>query len=398
MHFGPIPAEQTGFLNQITTHGLIAFGSAWLVLRRGWINTSQIIVCFFLTVHISLVAFGLNGQHVHFFYPVAMLMPLLLINGKRPWLRFILALFPVAALIVHQYHFKILGGESLFGPRPMIYSPEQVLPDLIGGQLILLLLAHLFIRGRDAAERRLEDEHRKSEQLLLNILPEDVAVELKEKGITEPRLYSSATVCFTDFKGFTQIAESLTPTELVGELDRCFSYFDGLMERYNLEKLKTIGDSYMFAGGIPAENRTHPVDCVLAALEIQAFMNQMKSIKESQGLPYWELRLGIHTGDLVAGVIGQRKFAYDVWSDTVNTASRCESSGIPGKVNISGNTYELVKDFFECEYRGAVPTKNKGNMDMYFVLGLKKDLHRPGEPRIPNEQFLENYRALKGEP
>lgn len=150
-----------------------------------------------------------------------------------------------------------------------------------------------------------------SEKLLLNILPREVAHELKTEGTSKLRHYPSATVCFTDFEGFTKITESLESAELVAELDRCFSYFDSLMDRYNLEKLKTIGDSYMFAGGIPNSNSTHAVDCVMAALEIQAFMNQMKEIKNSQGLPYWQLRLGIHSGDLVAGVIGEKKFAYD---------------------------------------------------------------------------------------
>lgn len=213
--------------------------------------------------------------------------------------------------------------------------------------------------------------------------------------MSKPRHYASATVCFTDFEGFTKIAETLSPSELVDELDRCFSYFDSLMERHKLEKLKTIGDSYMFVGGIPKSNSTHAVDCVLAALEIQAFMNQMKEIKAAQNLPYWQLRLGIHSGELIAGVIGDKKFAYDVWSDTVNTASRCESSGMTGKINISSSTYELIKDFFQCEYRGEVPAKHKGQIKMYFVLGLLPELQREGHPNIPNAKFEIRYVNLK---
>lgn len=166
----------------------------------------------------------------------------------------------------------------------------------------------------------------------------------------------------------------MTPTELTKELDACFSQFDNICDRYNLEKLKTIGDSYMCAGGIPKKNNTNPIDIVMAALEIQAFMNQMKDIKEMLGLPYWQLRLGIHTGPLIAGVIGEKKFAYDVWGDTVNLASRMESSGEIEKVNISGITYELIKDFFDCEYRGKIKAKNKGEIDMYYVKNLKDDL------------------------
>lgn len=234
-------------------------------------------------------------------------------------------------------------------------------------------------------------EKEKSERLLLNILPKEIAEELKRKGFAEPTLFESVSVMFTDFKGFTKIAENLTPQELIRDLDACFGQFDKITERYNLEKLKTIGDSYMCASGVPRPSETHAIDCVLAALEIQSFMNMMKEIKESQGFPYWELRLGIHSGPLVAGVIGEKKFAYDVWGDTVNTASRMESSGTPGKINISGTTYELVKEFFECEYRGKVNAKNKGEVDMYYVNRLKSEFSKDEEGKVPNKKFWELY-------
>jgi len=236
-----------------------------------------------------------------------------------------------------------------------------------------------------------ELERQKSEKLLLNILPKDVAIELKEKGFAEPVLFESVSVMFTDFKGFTQIAETLSPQELVKDLDACFVQFDKISERYNLEKLKTIGDSYMCAGGIPKRNKTHAIDCCLAALEIQNFMNLMKKLKEEQGFPYWELRLGIHTGPLVAGVIGERKFAYDVWGDTVNTASRMESSGTPGRINISYTTYELVKEFFDCEYRGEVNAKNKGTVKMYYLNRIRDDSAGDENGLIPNAAFWKRY-------
>ncbi|MCB1305970.1 MAG: adenylate/guanylate cyclase domain-containing protein, partial [Leptospiraceae bacterium] len=251
-----------------------------------------------------------------------------------------------------------------------------------------------FVRAVKRAEDALAKEHEASEQLLLNILPQEIAAELKKSGSSKPRYFENTTVCFTDFVGFTQISESMSPEDLVSELDRCFSYFDNVIGRHNLEKLKTIGDSYMFAGGLPVPSPTHAVDCILASLEIQAFMEQMKEIKSQQGLPYWELRLGIHSGDLVAGVIGEKKFAYDVWSDTVNTASRCESSGQSGKINISKDTYELVQDFFDCEYRGPIPAKNKGVIEMYFVNGLLPELQRENEARLPNEAFAKKYQSL----
>jgi class 3 adenylate cyclase len=236
-----------------------------------------------------------------------------------------------------------------------------------------------------------ELERAKSEKLLLNILPKDVALELKEKGFAEPVLFENVSVMFTDFKGFTTIAETLSPQELIKDLDACFVQFDKISERFNLEKLKTIGDSYMCAGGIPKRNKTHAIDCCLAALEIQSFMNMMKKLKEEKGFPYWELRLGIHTGPLIAGVIGERKFAYDVWGDTVNTASRMESSGTPGKVNISYTTYELVKDFFHCEYRGEVNAKNKGVVKMYYLERIKSEYAKDEMGLMPNGKFWEMY-------
>lgn len=239
--------------------------------------------------------------------------------------------------------------------------------------------------------KEVEFEQQKSEKLLLNILPRDVARELKDKGSSEPVLFENVSVMFTDFKGFTRIAEKLTPQELIKDLDACFVQFDKISERFNLEKLKTIGDSYMCAGGIPKVNKTHALDCVMAALEIQDFMNLMKKLKEEKGFPYWELRLGIHSGPIVAGVIGEKKFAYDVWGDTVNSASRMESSGTPGKINISGATYELVKDFFDCEYRGEIPAKNKGMVQMYYVNAFKNEYSQDKKGRMPNEKFWQQY-------
>jgi len=216
------------------------------------------------------------------------------------------------------------------------------------------------------------EEQRKSDLLLLNILPVEVAKELKEKGYATPKFYESATILFTDFKGFTNAAAKMTPQEVIKALDVCFLAFDEISEKYGLEKIKTIGDAYMCAGGIPVVNTTHSIDAVKAALEIQAFMQKMKLEKEAKGEPYWELRVGLNTGALVAGVVGKNKFAYDIWGDAVNLASRMESSGEPGKVNISGFTYELIKDDFEFTHRGKVAAKNKGDVDMYFVDGLKK--------------------------
>jgi len=180
-------------------------------------------------------------------------------------------------------------------------------------------------------------------------------------------------VLFTDFVGFTQIAESFTPQQLIEELDYCFGEFDRIAKKHNLEKIKTIGDAYMAVGGVPLANQTHAVDCVLAALEIEQLVSALREKEMKRSRPYWQIRIGVHSGDLVAGVVGREKFSYDVWGDTVNTASRLESSGVAGRINISGATYELVKDFFDCEFRGKVAAKNKGEIDMYFVNGPRRE-------------------------
>lgn len=240
------------------------------------------------------------------------------------------------------------------------------------------------VRERTAA---LAEAKQKSDDLLLNILPAETAEELKKSGRATPRRYDSVTVLFTDFKGFTGIAEKLNPEALIEELDRCFFYFDEIMERYGLEKIKTIGDSYMCAGGIPKPSHTHPVDAVLAGLEIRRFMQQMKEIKQSIGEPFWELRIGIHTGPVVAGIVGKKKFAYDIWGDAVNTASRMESSGEPGQINISGHLQQIIAPFFVTEYRGKVKAKNKGEIDMHFVTGIRPELSTGGAGEVPNEKF-----------
>lgn len=246
----------------------------------------------------------------------------------------------------------------------------------------------------DLATEDIRKEKQKSENLLLNILPKQIAEELKVRDYTEAKEYSLVTVLFTDFKGFTNVAEKLTPNQLIEELNICFSAFDEIIGKYGIEKIKTIGDAYMCAGGIPDINFTNPLDVILAGLEIQAFMRKMTRIKAEKGEVYWQLRVGIHTGELVAGVVGKKKFAYDIWGDTVNTASRMESSGEPMKVNISGTTYELVSDFFITTYRGQLPAKNKGNIDMYFVERLKPEFSQDTDGEVPNDLYWEAYKQL----
>ncbi len=254
---------------------------------------------------------------------------------------------------------------------------QKSLYAAIGASGIVLLLALLFYSRfrakRKAANtlaeknKQVEEERQRSDELLLNILPASIATELKENGKAMARQFSEATVLFSDFKNFTRIAELLSPEELVQELDKCFKAFDFIIGQYeDIEKIKTIGDAYMCASGL-SDRKGLPNSIVKAALEMQEFLEEQRQERERIGKPYFEARIGIHTGPVVAGVVGVKKFAYDIWGDTVNIAARVEANSETGRVNISETTYRLIKYQFECIYRGKVEAKNKGMLDMYYV-------------------------------
>jgi class 3 adenylate cyclase len=238
----------------------------------------------------------------------------------------------------------------------------------VGILLLTSLLAYgLFRRHKyvKATNKIIAAEKQRSDDLLLNILPEETAKELKDKGRVEAKKYPSVTVLFTDFKGFTSYAENLSPEKLVKTIDHYFTEFDSIVEKYGLEKIKTIGDAYMAVGGLSFDEKDQAKEMIMAAKEMNAFVTKAKHDDYTDAT--FDIRIGINTGAVVAGVVGSKKFAYDIWGDTVNIASRMESCSEAGRINISEDTYNIVKDDFECEYRGKIAVKNRGEMKMYFV-------------------------------
>jgi adenylate cyclase len=285
------------------------------------------------------------------------------------------------AAVKEDPHFRFYSGMPLinnegyalgtvcvfdFEPREPDYEQSEALR-----RLSRQTMAHLELRRKlielSGARQALGVAEARSNELLLNILPAKIAEELKSGNEVEPRYYDSATIMFTDFKGFTRIAEASEPRTLVNDLNQNFSAFDEIIERHNIEKIKTIGDAYMCAGGLPEKNSSHHIDTCRAAIEIRDFMARANRQREKMRLAPWEIRIGLHTGPVMAGVVGKKKFAYDIWGDAVNIAARMESNGDAGRVVISESTYHRVKDEFECEHRGPIEAKNKGMLDTYIL-------------------------------
>lgn len=259
-----------------------------------------------------------------------------------------------------ESHMREIIRETFFAHKE--FSGEEVYRIILDQSDFISKCAYTYFDGI------IQEAYAKSDSLLKNILPDSVAEELKANGKVAPIHVESASVLFTDFSGFTNIATNMKPEDLIRELDTCFSAFDSITAKYNLEKIKTIGDSYLCVGGLFRDS-LHAQNSCYAAIEILKFLKERKLQKEEKGHPYWNIRIGIHTGPLVAGVIGEKKFAFDIWGDTVNTASRMESSGEVGKVNVSEELYLAVKDIFSFSYRGEIEAKGKGKMKMYLLEG-----------------------------
>ncbi|MGZ3726075.1 MAG: adenylate/guanylate cyclase domain-containing protein [Pseudobdellovibrio sp.] len=332
------------------------FGSAGRKLYWPFIFVTAFYI--FLT---SIYNGGLMGGTHYYIFP-ALVIGIILSptpSMKNTMLVFLLFVSAVIGLIlITEYKADWIVPYASSLERTIDVSSSLMFVEIFLGFIVLILMKNLNL------------ERAKSDQLLVNILPVEIAAELKRNEFVVPKEYE-ATVLFTDFVGFTKVAGQMEPQELISELDICFTEFDQIVRRHGLEKIKTIGDSYMAAGGLPVANFTHAKDCAAAAIEMRDFIVRQNKIYKEMNKPYWNIRIGLNTGTLVAGVVGKEKFAYDIWGDTVNVASRHESSGIENEVNISESTYRQVQDLFICEARGPVQAKGKGEMQMYLVRGVK---------------------------
>ncbi len=318
------------------------------------------------TVGVLIVVFNTGGlqSSVLPWLAVLPLASLMLIDKKSGWFWTVtsyISITVIGILTINSFNFKDETSKAILN----IFNTS----NLNGLGVLIFLIALVFENTKNTALKNLDDKNKqldkekhRSDELLLNILPQEVMEELKETGFSKARLYNHVTVLFTDFVNFTQISEKLSPEDLVAEIDFCFKGFDNIIERNGLEKIKTIGDAYLAVCGLPNEDKDHAINCVKASLEIIKFMQKRK---EDGGL--FEIRIGINSGSVVAGIVGIKKYAYDIWGDTVNTAARMEQNSETGKINISGSTFDLIRNDFNCKHRGKIEAKNKGEIDMYFV-------------------------------
>lgn len=352
----------------------------------------MVTIAAFIGINTLLNSGSLGGTHYYLLVSVAIGV-ILAETALRAFLSILL--FCLLALGIFGIEFYsqdrvIYYTEGTEALKTVAHLPAR-LADVPGNFIFSMVLTGLLIH---ILAHTLRQERARSETLLLNILPSSIAEELKLYQQVEPRDFKSATILFTDFKGFTAYAEKNTPKDVVGDLDACFRAFDSIICSFGIEKIKTIGDAYMAAAGIPEPLTAHPVRMVLAALQMHQAVAAINSERLQTGKPAWQMRLGIHCGHLTAGVIGKHKFSYDIWGDSVNVASRMESSGESGKINISGDCFILIRDFFECTPRGPLPIKNRGEISMYFVNRIKPEFSNDAAGIHPNAKLLKYIKTV----
>lgn len=330
---------------------------------------------------------GADSVYLGGFLFVLMLVPIIPLRREHAW-----AL--IGAAIATFWIAGSAAGMRFEGPRGA-YQVQDLTSTGVVSAVFVYLGDHLrrrsWIKGRTVQlqSEEMAKDKAKIDSLLLNILPASIADELKAQGSVKPVFHREATIVFADFVGFTSRAATMHPGELLATLDAFFSRFDAIMDRYGVEKLKTIGDAYMYASGLPDRTRTHAIDACLAAMHI------LRDVEEHSDVGFGGVRIGIHSGPLMAGMVGSKKFAYDVWGDAVNTASRLESTSEAGRINVSKTTCDLVSDFFIVTQRGPLSVKGKGMMDAYFLDRIRPELSADERGAEPNELFWQRYRKLR---
>lgn len=280
-----------------------------------------------------------------------------------------------------------------FAPHELAFEQREALRRLSRQTMVhlelrrQLLVRNEMLRELERARDRAVAEKAESEQLLLNILPPSIAAELKATGRVQPRFFDTATVVLIDFAGFTRLVETMEPASVINQLDQHFTKFDDIMANHRLEKLKTIGDAYLAVGGVPEPNRSHAIDASLGALQMLDHLTKLNRQREKLHLPAWQVRIGINTGPVIAGVVGKHKFTYDIWGNTVNIAQRIEAAGTPGRINIAESTWQHIKTRFDTEARGAVEVKHQGLVDMYYLNRIRPEFSSDPAGTIPNDRF-----------
>lgn len=326
---------------------------------------------YFYIVSYHTVMGGFVGSVLYIFYAIPVVSGAQILYEKKADRMAWYIVFLITAVILYFLEPVISQG--------MVPLPDRVI--LLTYINNFILLSSLVFLAINYYTNILRTEKQKSDILIRNILPDSVVNELNTEGKSKPVMIPSATAIFMDFVGFTRITSEMAPQQLVSILNEHFTKFDQIFKAHNVEKLKTIGDGYMAVGGLPVQNQTHPLDVCLAAVKV------LKYIEEDAG--NWNLRIGIHTGPMIAGIIGESKFTYDVWGNSVNLSSRLETASMPGCINVSEEVMEATRDFFEFESRGHIEIKNSKPLPMYFIVDIKEPL-KSGHFQ-PNEAFMKKY-------
>lgn len=338
--------------------GLI-FLMALLFNRKGWrvLASVWLILASYMSVILFLYLLGYSSGVAAVCFLI-IILPYMTFPQKARYIAHVFSILACLTLITSVIFQSSLPAH-FDGLDPYI---SQIVNISITAFICLILISSLSVLV-DKSEESLMAEQKKSDDLLHNILPANIVRDLKESGTTIPKRHKHVTVLFTDFEGFTELVASISAITLVNELNAIFGRFDEIMEETEVEKIETIGDAYMAACGLEDEVTNHAANCIRAAQMMLSYLEERNKSHEIM----WRMRVGIHSGTAVAGVVGKKKFAYDLFGDTINTTSRIESAGEAGKINISSSTYELIKNDFTCLPRGKIFAKGKGELEMYFV-------------------------------